>query len=483
MRSFFSKPESATRLALWAIIGLSSTGCATAPEETRFLMKDASLLQDRADFYWPYAALAANIYHSKGISNNEAELALGSAWLRKEVQDHERVDPDVRKRYTEFAEKNSDVRIKFQRGKEHAFESQIADKCPGQRTSKLSISQINAAVAEQSCATTQKGAQPDDSGARRPTVKSGDFIDHPPTGIEHCRISSGHVPLVPLEKVAELGWKEAPEFHKTFTKGWRFFIPELAIDVWRRPRESPDDNPTVEYAIVYRGTAGGGGWFSNLRAISAGIPIFWDQYRQAAQATQQIVNQINLLHTISDEAIVRRERKTRLLITGVGHSLGAGLATYSFIKVPAVTRVIGFNPSPFDGSSLISIDQRVRVMTRGRSEPASGCRECMGGDLPGKEGGVIDEGERQAALAARREVEVDSRFPSGSILFIYEKGEAVSTLIRPCLGGPLWGDEGGPNVVCEEVNISPNRMDPLRQHNMAQLACGLYVKSSEIAGR
>jgi hypothetical protein len=55
---------------------------------------------------------------------------------------------------------------------------------------------------------------------------------------------------------------------------------------------------------------------------------------------------------------------------------------------------------------------------------------------------------------------------------LFEDGEFISQ-IAPCHSGPIWGAEGGPWVRCERVNFS--RGNTFRQHNMAQLACKLFL--------
>jgi hypothetical protein len=64
----------------------------------------------------------------------------------------------------------------------------------------------------------------------------------------------------------------------------------VATEVWRRNRVSPDQRPTLEYAIVFRGTVGGGGWVSNLRGLTSVTPLVWDQYRQAELATKAVMD-------------------------------------------------------------------------------------------------------------------------------------------------------------------------------------------------
>lgn len=88
-------------------------------------------------------------------------------------------------------------------------------------------------------------------------------------------------------------------------------FPELAIDVWRRERSSQDKPLEMEYAIVYRGTVGGGGWVSNLRGLTAMIPFVWDQYRQAAIATDAIIDQVLRLHALAD-SLLGRDKPTAL---------------------------------------------------------------------------------------------------------------------------------------------------------------------------
>jgi pimeloyl-ACP methyl ester carboxylesterase len=247
--------------------------------------------------------------------------------------------------------------------------------------------------------------------------------------------------------VAELQRQRQP-------RGWSVFVPGLAIDVWRRPRETDDGEPAFEYAIVYRGTEGTGGWLSNFRAVSAFTPFVWDQYHQALQATNDLVRQIYRLHAVSDE-ILERARPTRILITAVGHSLGGGLANYVLLRVPEVTRVVNFNPSPIDGASLF-VPGEARA-----AEQADGHRP-------------------RSWVMSHRTAPFDSdpRAPSAAVYSLYEKGEALTSVVG-CPGGPVWGSEGGPTRLCEAVDLSHN--SALHQHDMNQLACMLYLKSHEAA--
>jgi len=94
---------------------------------------------------------------------------------------------------------------------------------------------------------------------------------------------------------------------------------------------APGGNPDYEYAIVYRGTVGGGGWMSNLRGLSAFTPAVWDPYHQAKTATRSIIRRVRTLHAGSDR-IARRKTRTGITFTTVGHSLGAGLAQYIYLN-------------------------------------------------------------------------------------------------------------------------------------------------------
>lgn len=262
----------------------------------------------------------------------------------------------------------------------------------------------------------------------RETNRSRDSI---PTTLEDCNYTGNTDPSVPLHTVRkDYGWEEAPELQKyTPARRWSLFVPDLAIDVWRRSLP-PDGSTGYEYAIVYRGTVGGGGWMSNLRGLSAFTPAVWDQYHQARSATWSIIRQVRAIHAVSDR-IAKRTKETRITFTTVGHSLGAGLAQYIYLNIPQIDKVVGFDPSPLNGTSLIPLENRAKVM-----------------------------GERMDSSG------------KPTIFLLYEHGEIISQLM-PCVSGPVWGGEGGPVVECNAANLS--RGNPFRQHNMPQLACKLYM--------
>ena len=383
-----------------------------------------------AEFYWPYAALAAEVYQTRGETDVNTAVALASPWLREQVLKHGNDTQKTRYRNMRFPEAAS------------LFREGLESRCLDERK-QLGVDAQDPNQ-PQSCMDQDDARRATEEATATALAEPNRSTDNEPAGQEDCKYSPDHEPRVPVKKVAdEQGWSRVHELHKqTAARGWRLFVPELAIDVWRRERSSQDKPLEMEYAIVYRGTVGGGGWVSNLRGLTAMIPFVWDQYRQAAIATDAIIDQVLRLHALAD-SLLGRDKPTALRFTAVGHSLGGGLAQYIYLRTPRITRVVAFDPSPINGASLIPFEGRAKVT----------------------EGG-------------RRFVDFDPRDKMAAMHLLYEKGEIIS-LVAPCHSGPLWGDEGGPWILCESVNYAHG--NTFHQHNMAQLACRLYVTQRDKA--
>lgn len=378
-----------------------------------------------ASFYWPYAALATDVYRTEGKFEEKLQLAGSSPWLRREIA---MLPPDQRQAAIKQAGLDSTALAAM-------YKQYVADRC---NTSVTASAEAGSSAAFD-CLVPNATQESELVAGEDRLAESNRSIEGTPRAEQHCDDDDGKEPLVPVTRAMQkYGWERAPEFQRdALPRGWRVFVPELAVDVWRRPLPPDGDSPVVEYAIVYRGTVGGGGWLSNFRALTAYTPFIWDQYRQAQITTQQIVRQMKQVHALSD-AIFRRQRSTKIHITAVGHSLGAGLASYIFLRVMDIDRVVGFDPSPVDGASLIGLENRALVMSS-RSQPIHS-----------------RDGDRSGA----------------AIHLLFEKGEVISR-VAPCHDGPIWGAEGGPVVRCESVDFS--RGSIFRQHNMARLACMLFL--------
>lgn len=395
-------------------------GCSHAPVTTPQLDKQT------AAFYWPYAALASNVYTTKGSIDVDTNAALASPFLRAEVR-----DAGSEKLAMSFI--NLDRKALTERYKE-----QLRSECGDAALQ----SKDHATLLAAHCRTPQPPQG--QAGPRDPRDPEDDapeetnrLVDSTPATLNDCNYDGGKEPSVPVHTIgSEYGWQEVPELQKYApARRWSIFVPDLAIDVWRRPLASAS-GPSFEYAIVYRGTVGNGGLFTNFRGLAAITPAVWDQYHQARDATRIIINQVYTLHAISDAIFQRGPgARTRVSFTSVGHSLGAGLAQYVYLKIPQIDKVVGFDPSPLNGTSLIPLKERQNVMA-------------------------------QRADSSGRP----------TIFMLSEYGEAV-TKVAPCGSGPVWGEEGGPVVECSAVNLS--RGNPLHQHNMPQLACKLYVVKME----
>lgn len=391
------------------------SGCATSQPSVRH---DTEV----ADFYWSYAALAAKIYDTKGDEARSKNHVYLSEWLRDEAV---KSGPEARQEY----EKTMGL-IRLER-----------------RTNTVpqdTSGQMNVAVHQSPVTQELDEMQADHDDA--PFAKGEEPIqDGDPADIDDCKKwvkGEGAGPLVPITLAqSQHGWQRVRELEQfPATRGWKIFVPDLAIDVWRRNRGNHAEPNVIEYAIVYRGTVGTGGWISNLRVATNLLPLFWDQYPQSRKATFRIVSQIRTLHQEADRIL---GRKTTVLITAVGHSLGAALARYAYYTTPDITRVVGFNSSPFDGSSLIPIDDRPGMMSHPKRHPPD-----------------IDSGSSDMGAA---------------IYLLYEKGDILNR-VYPCHSGKVWGQTGGPMVLCESVDLSKgNAVD---QHSMGQLACKLALERS-----
>jgi len=377
-------------------------------------------------FYLPYAILAADVYSTRGSSAERFQLIADEQVLKKITKEKDITAERVRKLYEE-------TRNAYRNHK----------SLPPEK-----VEEILGAGGEQ-------------------------FDDELPVESKHCienRKSTEPSVRVPITAgTEEFGWQRVKEMEKySVTRSWLMFVPELAIEVWRRyPNGQNQDirsSSPHEYAIVFRGTTGVGGWFSNFRAVTALLPIFWDQYRQAEASAQRIIDQIFMTEFLRayqqspDDPL----RTLRLpLITLVGHSLGAGLAKYVFFKLPETTRVVAFNPSPIDGGrTLVSLDERASMM-QGKQQNPQG-RGAYGS---------LREYEKLPSCVSNHAERIGLVNPTMFIL--HERGEILSS-VSHCASGSEWGDEGGPVGLCQEVDL--NRGNPIYQHKMTILACKMALK-------
>lgn len=409
-------------------------------------------LKEIADFYMPYAAMAARVYDSQGRTEDMLGVAAASSWLRSQLAR----DPDEERR-----RKNLEVLSSPERRAE-LYRNRIARHCAGAHAGfTLGAGDSAVRASEGRCRKSNESAEDDDPDEHSMTdvQRQAEYSEDTPVDWRDCnyRGSDHPPPKLPVQQMT-VGWTTVPELQRQLhPRGWSIFVPGLAIDVWRRPRPADGDSPVMEYALVFRGTADGGGWLSNFRALTAFTPVVWDQYRQARVATVDLINQIYQLHAL-DDALAKRETDTRIKITAVGHSLGGGLANYVFLRLPQITRVVGFDPSPINGSSTFA-PEKVDEWSR-----AKGRRD------------------RQSVMTeSRQPLDTPEHFDSGVGVFVlYEKGE-ILTQLTGCVSGPLWGAEGGPVVRCDGVNLSGG--NAVRQHNMPQLACKLFLASEGLPTR
>lgn len=401
------------------VVGLL-TACSTlhvgqSPQEPTPPQPDGQCI---AGFYLPYAALAADVYRTRGAAIERLQLVVNDDLIQRITNGKGITREEVSSLYT---------RARTQ-------QCQASQPCLGEIREPDKVKEI---------------------------FNAGDegFEDAVPQQDSQCDDRSSARPKVPIKEAArEFGWERARELEKyAFTREWRIFVPDFAIEVWRRIRKDPVAVGQQEYALVFRGTAGYGGWFSNLRPITALLPGFWDHYKQAEASARRIVEQIYMIEFLRYEWQLGQARAgvgppprsdaiELPLITMVGHSLGAGLARYAYLRVPEATRVVGFNPSPVDGGhTLFPLAARERFTQGRRQDPGEFC-VAPGTPLPSE---------------------------SPSMFFLHEKGDAL-TEIAPCFSGPEWGSEGGPVALCQGVDLSHG--SALRQHAMNIMACRLSVR-------
>lgn len=212
------------------------------------------------------------------------------------------------------------------------------------------------------------------------------------------------------------GWSRLYEFDRVPTpRSFYVFVPGLFVEIWARDRSGEPS----EYAIIFRGTQGGGGWWSNLRFLTALVPLFHDQYSQAARLYPRLIDQIDL----REEQLGRPHGERR--ITLVGHSLGAGLAMYVAMRNPGVSRIIGFNPTPVSGYLGVSHETRT------------------------------------ARLATLEQVD-----------FVFENSEILHQ-VNSCTDGERFDPDLPAPVRCHEINLAGGNI--IIQHEIGPMACRLAV--------
>ncbi|WP_156901891.1 hypothetical protein [Azohydromonas australica] len=434
-----------------------------------------------SDTYWAYAALAAHVYATKGVS--ETLFTLPLSWNDIGTIKVEEGKPSTFKEFENVSDNKIEINnIKFNMQEICRLDRPIKQAAPNDqlRCAALMTDEYRLYLKKRLMKTSSLPAtfQPNDqdgpinwpqvqdmkSDEKQGNNKSDkdgigasieeyqnmmdkrdemlNSLDDEPINFSDCDVTkTNKQPKVPLTLVQnELGWRKIKAIDKyEQTAPWKIFIPELAIDVWERKRDDRAAE-SFEYALVYRGTAGWGGWMSNLQILSTLTPLVWDQYRQAIAATRNIVRQIYFLHMMREK---QGHPRAEILITTIGHSLGAGLAEYAYYRIPQVTKAVGFNPTPVDGAhTLIGVEERQAL-------------------IDAKQGNPVDH------VLWRQD---PKEYNNGSIYLLAEKGDIIGKL-STCQSGILWGAEGGPTVACESINMSKGSF--FRQHDMRQMACKL----------
>ncbi len=389
-------------------------------------------------FYLPYSVLAADVYRTRGAAIERLQL-MSEESLRKLTGGKDLTAERLENLYKLY----KDARKSHCQSKRREGDNSVGDSAHNRMCNEMD----------------QKKEIPPDRILQIFNSGNERYEDKVPKEPQQC-IDEGEEarPWVPVTEVTrQWGWTRIKHFDKyATTRGWLVFVPDLAIEVWRRHRKNHEDD---EYALVFRGTAGVGGWFSNFRVLTALFGFFWDQYGQAEMSAKRIVDQIfmsELLEAARKDPNNPMQHFKLPLITLVGHSLGAGLAKYVYFKLPEATRVVGFNPSPIDGSRmLVDLSERTSIMENRGDDPDPAPYSC----------------EDQAQPVPGDDKDKPTMF------LLYEKGEIV-TRVSPCVSGAQWGDEGGPVSVCQSVDL--NEGSSLYKHGMNILACKLALRHFKV---
>lgn len=480
--------------------GLAGCGALKVDQPTKKAIMDPAYEACVSTFYLPYAVLATAVYgtstardesvllaNAKAASTtldapaDDAQGRLRRAQLRSGGLRLQGIDKDTVSKYRKIFEKCEGAAQPVR----DATRKAIAQR----RSAKEALPRWNEARLPIAC-----GQKFVDSERERRLSNFGDmpFEDAAPDAslgeAEACRPRGAHqlIPVPVSQVVQAAGWTRRSDIERyAVTRDWRVFVPGFAVEVWSRERAPLDAQgkstagPAREYAIVFRGTADTGGWFSDFRVLTALLPIFWDQYRQAEWSTEQIVEQIRRIELL--EWFEKNEAKGIAVddlelkgfdaefpyITAVGHSLGAGLAKHVYYHVNEVSKVVGFNPTPVDGSrTMLAIERRPQVMQGRRYEPVRAC------SAPGA---TANPGSAPAS------------HPPAAMFFLYERGD-ILTSIAPCEEGPHWGSDGGPVSHCNLVSLTETNPSSLlaslfEQHGMNLLACKLALVGSNSRAR
>ena len=121
----------------------------------------------------------------------------------------------------------------------------------------------------------------------------------------------------------------------------------LYFEVWET------ETAPARIAVVFRGTDGWSDWLSNLRWFLRFVPFWEDQYHLVSRLVGEEFSA--RIRTSAD----RYGSSGLPLVITAGHSLGGGLAqhfAYSLPpdeRVPRVSRVFAFDPSPVTGWSSV----------------------------------------------------------------------------------------------------------------------------------
>jgi hypothetical protein len=213
--------------ALAVCLGLGGCQTLTPTRETE-------PLRDIASFYWPYAALATNVYDSKGQIEPELSLALASPWLRAAVNQAVRTKGPQDSISPQVEDYEEAMQARY-------FRDGFDRQCARMKRRPAGTEDKATAIIRKLCAKLAEADLPRSDDPEDTRIFDNAHVNRAPMSVDDCSFKDKKPPSVDLaDAIREFKWQRVPEFQKyALARGWRLFVPELAIDVWRRTRSEP----------------------------------------------------------------------------------------------------------------------------------------------------------------------------------------------------------------------------------------------------